>query len=115
MTESQMIGFAAKAHGFIDDATTSDDNMMHGLHKGTDGVFYVVTPDGWTEFKPRTDNGHAFQLSMIAGIMVRQMGPYVYAIGKTQHQVRFDDSGDMMKAAREAVFMAAAELGKAMP
>lgn len=28
-------------------------------------------------WNPRTDNGHAFQLSMIARIMVRQIGPYI--------------------------------------
>ena len=117
MTESEMLEYAAGANGYIDDATTADDGCHDqiGLHKGVDGVFYLVRKDGWGPWAPRTNSGHAFELAMRAGITVRQMAPYVYALGKTQHQARFDDAGDMMAAAREAVFMAAAELGKAMP
>ena len=66
-------------------------------------------------WNPRTDNGQAFELAMLVDITVRRIDPYVYAIGKTQHQARFDNADDMMAAAREAVFMAAVELGKAMP
>ena len=68
-------------------------------------------------WNPRTDNGQAFELAMLVDITVRRIDPYVYAIGKTQHQAsqaRFDNADDMMAAAREAVFMAAVELGKAM-
>jgi len=101
MSDTKQLKHAAKAAGFKV-ARIADDGkalMLHGAQE---------------PWNPRTDNGQAFELSMIARIMVRQIGPYVYAVGKTQHQVRFDDSGDMMKAAREAVFMAAVEIGKAM-
>ena len=116
MTDTKQLKYAAKAHGYIDDATTADNGCHDqiGLHKGVDGAFYLVREDGWGPWAPRTNSGHAFELAMRADIPVRKIDQYVYAIGRTQHQARFDNSDDMMAAAREAVFMAAVELGKSM-
>ena len=102
MTDTKQLKYAAKAAGF-EVASVADDGkalMLYGVQE---------------PWNPRTDNGQAFELAMLVDITVRRIDPYVYAIGKTEHKARFDNADDMMAAAREAVFMAAAELGKAMP
>ena len=115
MTEAEQMHYAAIAYGgYIDDAKTPDTECEHGLRRGRDGDFYVLTADDCPDWTPRTDNGQAFELAMLVDITVRRFDPYVYAIGKTQHQARFDNADDMMDAAREDVFMAAVEIGKAM-
>ena len=102
-SDRELLAWAAKAAGLT-------------IARWVDGVPQLAsdTHQLGKVWNPRTDNGQAFELAMRADITVRQMGPYVYAIGKTQHQARFDNADDMMDAAREAVFIAAVELGKAM-
>lgn len=102
MTEEQKLKLAAKAAGYQPVRMADDGKalMLYGVQE---------------QWNPRTDNGQSFELAMLAGITVRSIFPYMYALGKNQHQVRFDDSGDMMAAAREAVFMAAVELGRSAP
>ena len=101
MIDTKQLKHAAKAAGFKV-ARIADDGkalMLHGAQE---------------PWNPRTDNGQAFELAMLVDITVRRFDPYVYAIGKTQHKARFDNADDMMAAAREAVFMASVEIGKAM-
>ena len=101
MSDTKQLKYAAKAAGF-EVARIADDGkalMLYGLQE---------------PWNPRMDNGQAFELAMLVDITVRRINPYVYAIGKTQHQARFDNADDMMAAAREAVVLAAAEIGKAM-
>ena len=101
MIDTKQLKHAAKAAGY-EVVRIADDGkalMLYGVQE---------------PWNPRKDNGQAFELAMLVDITVRRFDPYVYAIGKTQHKARFDNSDDMMAAAREAVFMAAVELGKAM-
>lgn len=100
MIDTKQLKHAAKAAGY-EVVRIADDGkalMLYGLQE---------------PWNPRTDNEQAFELALRAKITFHRIDPYVYAIGRTQHQARFDDA-DMMYAAREAVFMAAVELGKAM-
>ena len=101
MTDTKQLKHAAKAAGYevVRIADDGQDLMLYGVQE---------------PWNPRMDNGQAFELAMLVDITVRRIDPYVYAIGITQHQARFDNSDDMMAAAREAVFMAAVEIGKAM-
>lgn len=102
MSDTKQLKYAAKAAGF-EVARIADDGkalMLYGVQE---------------PWNPRMDSGQAFELAACTGIAVRRIDPYVYAIGKTQHQARFDNADYMMAAAREAVVLAAAELGKAMP
>jgi len=114
MTGAEQIQCAAKALGYIDDRETCDAHVdQNGLHKSQDGCFYIVWEHGWRPWEPRKTPEDAFDLAIRAGIIVRKIEPYVYAISeKRQHQVRID--GDVMAAACEAVVLAAAEIGEAM-
>lgn len=115
MTEAEQLHFAAIAYGgYIDDAKTPDTEADHGLRRGRDGDFYVLTADDCPDWTPRTDNGQAFELAMRAGIDVCRTGTVVSSTGgKNVHHVRITADIDIMAAAREAVFMAAVEIGKA--
>lgn len=114
MTESEQMHFAALAYGgYIDDAKTPDTEADHGLRRGRDGDFYVLSDDGCQDWTPRTDSGQAFELAMRAGIAVCHVGEFVSVTnGASLQHVQITD-GDIMEAAREAVFMAAVEIGKA--
>ena len=102
-SDSELLELAAKAAGLT-------------IARWVDGVPQLAsdTHQIGKVWNPRTDNGQAFELEMLVDITVRRIDPYVYAIGKTQHQARFDNSEAMMSAAREAVVLAAAEIGKSM-
>ena len=114
MTESEQMHFAAIAYGgYIDDAKTPDEECEYGLRRGRDGDFYVLTADDCPDWTPRTDNGQAFELAMRAGIAMCRVGELVSVTnGAFLQHVQITD-GDIMDAAREAVFMAAVEIGKA--
>ena len=110
MTESEQMHYAAIAYGgYIDDANSPGDEG-HGLRRGYDGVFYVVTNCGWVEWTPRTDNGQAFELAMRAGIAAHNGGAFVSV--PALKIIAPVENGDIMAAAREAVFLAAVEIGK---
>lgn len=60
--QRRLLELAAKAVGFIDDAT--DESGAIGLHRGSDDVFYITSSDGWREWNPLTDDGDAFRLAV---------------------------------------------------
>lgn len=99
MIDTKQLKYAAKAAGF-EVARIADDGMALMLH----GV-----QEPWN---PRMDNGQAFELAMLAGFTVHNDRSFVSvpSLEITAHI----ENGDVMKAAREAVFMAAVEIGKAM-
>jgi hypothetical protein len=115
MTESEQMHFAAIAYGgYIDDATTPDEDESHGLRRGRDGEFYLLSDDGCPDWTPRTDNGQAFELAMRTGIAVFRSANVANAqIFNPSHHVYVAADGDIMAAARKAVFLAAVEIGKA--
>jgi len=101
MTDTKQLKYAAKAAGF-EVARIADDGkalMLHGAQE---------------PWNPRTDNGQAFELAMRAGIAMCRVGELVSVTnGAFLQHVQITDGG-IMEAAREAVFMAAVEIGKAM-
>ena len=113
MTEAEQMHYAAIAYGgYIDDAKTPDTECEHGLRRGRDGDFYVLTADDCPDWTPRADNGQAFELAMRAGICTSSIHGHVYASCHVARKVQIEN-GDIMAAAREAVFMAAVEIGQA--
>lgn len=125
MTDQELLELAAKAHGFIDDAKS--DSAEHGLHRTTDGIFYVVHRRGWMEWDPLTDDGDALRLAVTLGLQIRQYPIYdtprfaAYVcerkwssdaerdIGKESIE---QYNGDPYAATRRAIVRAAAEIGR---
>ena len=67
--DSELLALAAKAHGFVDDATSDADTP--GLHLGVDGIAYMVTAGGWHPWNPRDNSADAFALQVRLGFKVK--------------------------------------------
>lgn len=118
MTESkqELLALAAKAHGYIDDATS--DSTAHDLHKeiaddqdgGDVNLFYWLDSDGWGEWNPYTNKGQLYELAKALRLSVDFDMGVVYGQGAEYQQV-FDDAS---QTDVEAIMMVAAEIGRAM-
>ncbi len=129
-TDRELLELAAKAHGYIDDAT--DEINANGLHKGKDGVFYVVEETGWSQWGPYRDDGDALRLSsqLLMQIIQDSYGfvkvgfsagvdsgaPTADGCGPWYWRERLiDHGGDRNAATRRAIVLVAAAIGEAMP
>lgn len=112
--QRRLLELAAKAVGFIDDAT--DESGAIGLHRGSDDVFYITSSDGWREWNPLTDDGDsrglevALRLSVIHSIdgAVMVMSPDI-SVAVTE-----STDSDQYATTRIAIVRAAAEIGESM-
>ena len=73
-TDRELLQRAAKAHGFIDDQTSNDEDS-HGLRRNGQGIFYVVHKRGWHNWNPLHDDGDALRLANACGLSIE---PYPY-------------------------------------
>ena len=116
MNDRELLDLAAKAAGFIDDAT--DQSEAYGLHRGEDGVFYTTDSDGWREWNPITDDGDALRLAAALDMLVSAHRRSVYAQtlnGETPSAYASQGGQDQMANIRRAIVRAAAEIGRSMP
>ena len=117
--QRRLLELAAKAVGFIDDAT--DESGATGLHRGSDGVFYLTSSDGWREWAPYTDDGDAFRLACYFGLRVftiarTESGAACSAVWDVTGE-RLSEIADMLPtrtATRLAIVRAAAAIGEKM-
>ena len=122
--DRKLLELAAKAHGYIDDATTPDtEERQHGLHKGVDGCFYVVNQHGWTTWNPRTDDGDSrmLQVSCLIDLEFADVNRVKCAVAHSPWDVKGNSQcanetigSDTRLAARMAVLRCAAMIGEAM-
>ena len=126
--QRRLLELAAKAVGFIDDAT--DESVGNGMHRGSDDVFYITSPDGWREWSPTEDDGDALRLAVnlrltvnltecrcCAGVYACQLdGEGDYPDISVRHSSEFDDAEttDPYAAVRLAIVRAAAAIGEKM-
>lgn len=103
MTEREMLELAAKAAGI---PITPDCHIPSG------GIwlFHVDVDRVWN---PLADSGDALRLAVALRITIEFDGCYVYA-NDTGLEVP-DDAGAAAEVVRQAIVMAAAEIGRAMP
>lgn len=116
--EREMLEMAAKAHGFIDDATSNDQS--YGLRRDEGGCFYYVSADGHLDWEPHLDDGQAFRLEVKLGFSSTcdtelyiswVTTPSGECIGYTEHS---ECDLDPYGATRLAVLRAAASIGRNM-
>ena len=92
MDDRNLLERAAKAHGFIDDETSNDEDS-HGLRRNGQGIFYLVYKRGWHNWNPLHDDGDALRL--LTRLPGRTL--YVSEIGATVSWLRSDGSGHGFK------------------
>ena len=119
--QRSLLELAAKAVGFIDDAT--DESGTAGLHRGLDGVFYLTSSDGWREWTPAEDDGDALRLAVSLNLSVKhgvdiwddnqKMSAYAY-FGDFGECFFEEHGSDPYAATRRAIVRAAAEIGRNM-
>jgi hypothetical protein len=116
--DRELLELAAKAVGYIDDATT--DGNEHGLHKGDNedspNPFYVVGPDGWVDWNPLTDDGDCARLEAALLIELLWHEGGVQAGRRKDAFAVYDDFHKLDRNAvrRRVVVETAARIGKEM-
>ena len=115
-TDRELLERAAKAHGFIDDQTSNDEDS-HGLRRNGQGIFYVVHKRGWHNWNPLHEDGDALRLAVKLGLRV-DIGWDKYTV--VDWEARNDDDepgdveqnfdGDPYAATRRAIVRAAAAM-----
>lgn len=116
-TDRELLEFAAKAVGYIDDATT--EGNAHGLHKGVNegapNPFYVVGPDGWVYWTPLTDDGDCARLEAALLIELLWHDGGVQAGRRKDSFAVYDDfhKSDRNAVRRRVVVELAAQIGRA--
>ena len=120
----KLLELSAKAHGYIDDATTPGTaEAKYGLHKGIDGCFYIYHQYGWRTWNPRTDDGdsRALQVACKIALHFEKIGMEWCAEAYSQEDENGDAyctieplQDDSNKAARIAVLRCAGMIGEAM-
>ena len=117
-TDRELLERAAKAHGFIDDETSNDEDS-HGLRRNGQGIFYVVHKRGWHNWNPLLDDGDALRLAVKLKINVEHMqtlggkaaGINCWPIGRGDcSATEEDDLSDYAAATRRAIVRAAAAM-----
>lgn len=106
-----LLELAAKAVGFIDDAT--NESGATGLHRGSDDVFYITSADGWREWTPYTDDGDALRLAIDLELDV-SLGKSGAVVEFGRLQIEELDASDPYAAVRLAIVRAAAAIGQKM-
>lgn len=122
MTDRELLELAAKAHGFIDDQTTDDDEDQIGLHRNGQGIYYVVHKFGWRNWNPLADDGDALRLAVKLRIDIGfhgKDGMYAQSqahLGECQGSGgEFDCGLDDYALTRRSIVEAAAEIGSLKP
>lgn len=119
--QRSLLELAAKAVGFIDDAT--NESGATGLHRGSDDVFYLTSSDGWREWNPTEDDGDALRLAVSLNLSVKhgvdiwddnqKMSAYAY-FGDFGECFFEEHGSDPSAATRLAIVRAAAAIGEKM-
>jgi hypothetical protein len=117
----RLLELAAKAVGFIDDAT--DESVANGLHRGSDDVFYITSSYGRRDWSPTEDDGDALRLAVSLNLSVKhgvdiwddtqKMSAYAY-FGDFGECFFEEHGSDPYAASRLAIVRAAAAIGEKM-
>lgn len=124
MTDKEQLELAAKAVGYIDDATSDSDAW--GLHRSADnGEFYIAHANGWAPWCPREDDGDAMRLAVTLHIGVVSNGPKhaespdctvtEFDTAKCACYLKQAHAGDPLGATRLAIFLSAVAIGHSLP
>jgi hypothetical protein len=109
MNDREPLELAAKAAGY--EVELDNQGIFH-IHEGTG-------PQSWRPWNPRHDNNDAFQLAARLKLQVA-FGTFTdyeasaYGFGKPAVHVETSSNTDIEAAAREAIFLAAVEIGRGM-
>ena len=112
MDDRNLLERAAKAHGFIDDETSNDEDS-HGLRRNGQGIFYLVYKRGWHNWNPLHDDGDEARLEAACNIDIEWLSIGVVAsigLGRRFREPYADHGGDKQKARRYAGVRAAAAM-----
>lgn len=118
MTDRELLGAAATALGYIDDARSGSN--AHGLHRreGTN-EFYFVRPEGWHQWNPLTDDGDEARLEAALPMNVMWLSNCVRVSAicadgsPVAAREEFSAHSDRQSARRRAGVRCAAEVGAA--